>query len=380
MAEYYDMHGYTVGPVPEKEMADPYGNALQRWLMQQTGTDPRPGPAMPYSVSPVAAPVYPGQGPNLDALPPVYADEKVHHSGPDLSMRRRMQQPVGKGPNLDALPPQEEGTGLGALLSGGYEKFMQLYKANLLGTGETNRDRQERNDYPDPAVSAPATTPPPDSAAPAPGTPPVSAPDPGAPVDPNSPDNPHAMPGDDLSTFLDFVQKWFPKEGNDNARQAKADAYAAQAGERTRLLAQLAFAAGLTKAGGPMFEGIGQGLGAAAGVYGQGFDRYQRALQDSADRYQEHKDTLYKGDLSQREAALKLYTNAHEDARARAEKRYERLQSQLQTRTNEQYKAELKAADGDPAKTSDIMARWQKSGDQGIGWLPPIEQDISDSG
>ena len=113
---------------------------------------------------------------------------------------------------------------------------------------------------------------------------------------------------DGINPYLKALQEFFPNPPTGNLAQQKADANAESEKRRTALLAQLAFASGLTSAGGGSWKEMGQGFAAAGQVYDQGFERYQAALQDSADRMQKQNNTAYETDIAKREAALKLYS------------------------------------------------------------------------
>lgn len=93
-----------------------------------------------------------------------------------------------------------------------------------------------------------------------------------------------------------------------NPMQDKADEYAQREMKRTRLLAQLAFASGLTAAGGPGWDQIGKGFANAAGVYDQGHARYLKALQNSADRYAGQQEQAYQDRVREAGAIADLYT------------------------------------------------------------------------
>ncbi len=73
----------------------------------------------------------------------------------------------------------------------------------------------------------------------------------------------------------------------DNPKQNEADAYAERQLSRDKMLAQLALAAGVARSGGAGWSDIAGGLEKAGGAYDAGFERYQSALQKSADRYAE---------------------------------------------------------------------------------------------
>lgn len=93
-----------------------------------------------------------------------------------------------------------------------------------------------------------------------------------------------------------------------NPYQDVADEYAAKEMNRTKLLARLAFAAGLTSAGGPGFEKIGQGFASAAQVYDQGHERYLKALQTSADRFQAGQEQEYADRVAKAGVIADLYS------------------------------------------------------------------------
>jgi len=127
-----------------------------------------------------------------------------------------------------------------------------------------------------------------------------------APVVYSSPDSggdtatvPAAPPSDDISDTVKKLQTVLKIMGypeapsTSNPKQDAADAYAAHELDRTKLLAQLAFASGLTASAGGGYADIGKGFAAAANVYDQGQARYLKALQGSADRYTEQQKQAY---------------------------------------------------------------------------------------
>jgi hypothetical protein len=153
-------------------------------------------------------------------------------------------------------------------------------------------------------------------AIPNPNAAPVPASDPtlpqSAPVPYAPPPNP--VPPDDSTTAavpsaaspngvdqnsMEFVQNILKAIGypaapdTSNPKQDAADAYAAHEMDRTRLLARLAFAGGLTASAGGQWEGVGKGFMQAANVYDKGQQRYMKALQNSADRYSEDQKAAY---------------------------------------------------------------------------------------
>jgi hypothetical protein len=171
-------------------------------------------------------------------------------------------------------------------------------------------------------------------------TPPSEAPstDPNAPAtdpttDPNDPNyippiDTAGLPGSqEASTgalsfddYLVKIQKAYPDlDFSNNPKQALADANAKRDLDRTALLAQLSLAAGMVSGAGKSWEGIGAGFADAGKQYGEGFKRYQDALQSAADRYADQQDKRMTYDMARRKAALDLFSDAEtrrsEDAR-----------------------------------------------------------------
>lgn len=108
-----------------------------------------------------------------------------------------------------------------------------------------------------------------------------------------------ASPGPVDDDLFDKLDKLLQRMGypaapdTSNPKQAAADAYAAHELDRTKLLAQLAFAGGLTASAGGPWEDVGKGFVAAGNVYDQGQQRYLKALQNSADRYSSDQKDKY---------------------------------------------------------------------------------------
>lgn len=106
-----------------------------------------------------------------------------------------------------------------------------------------------------------------------------------------------------------LIDSIYPKrDTSPTAEQAKADEFSGNELRRTQLLAQLAFASGVTSAGGGSWEKVGGGLAAAGDVYDKGFARYQNTLQGAADRAAKLRDIQYGDELTRSEAALGLYS------------------------------------------------------------------------
>lgn len=79
--------------------------------------------------------------------------------------------------------------------------------------------------------------------------------------------------------------------------------------QRTKLLAQLALSAGIAGAGGGPWESVGKGLAAAGGVYDDGFQRYQKALEGRAQREMSRREAQYKDDFKRTELAADMYSD-----------------------------------------------------------------------
>lgn len=171
-------------------------------------------------------------------------------------------------------------------------------------------------------VAAPASVP--EAAPGVPAAAPVAAPPVAVPEELTKPDAPKPLAG--IDPYLEAIQKFFPAPPSpDTSAQQKADANIEADRRRTNLLAQLAFASGLTAAGGGSWAQIGRGFAAAGEVYDQGFARYQKALQDSADRVQKQQGVQYQADVSRREAAVKLYSADQAQQQERTQKRAEMI-------------------------------------------------------
>ncbi len=158
---------------------------------------------------------------------------------------------------------------------------------------------------------APAPTPRPEQVAP----PPVAAP----PVDPN------AAVQNGIADKRALLDQVFPqRDMSTTPEQARANDFAQREMERTNLLAQLAFASGLTAAGGGSWEKIGKGFAAAGQTYDQGFERYNKALQTAADQVAKSRDVRYGDELTRSEAAFKLYADEQKQGATAAREADER--------------------------------------------------------
>lgn len=102
-------------------------------------------------------------------------------------------------------------------------------------------------------------------------------------------------------------QLGYPDVPDTSGAYAQLDAAAAREAQRTHLLAKLAFASGLTAAGGGSWEKVAQGLSAAGEVHDKGHQRYLKALQNSADRMAQQQNMQYEHELARRNSIADLY-------------------------------------------------------------------------
>ena len=117
--------------------------------------------------------------------------------------------------------------------------------------------------------------------------------------------------------YINQMKQYFPDlDFENNPKQALADANARRDLERTKMLAQLTLAGGMVMGAGKSWEGLGKGFLGAAETYDKGFEKYQNALQDSADRWGEQNKARQAYDLARTTAGLDLYTKTMEQERA----------------------------------------------------------------
>ncbi len=205
--------------------------------------------------------------------------------------------------------------------------------------------------------------------------PPVEATPPAVVASPIPP-SPDETMEEGVGGYFDFLKKYFGEAPNGmSPQQSEADAAAKQQLDRTRLLAQLAFAGGLTAAGGGSWEKIGQGFTNAAAVHDKGFARYQEALQDSADRQLRRDTVKYQTDVGMRDAALKLYSADRSEARERAQKRADKLIDSQRSLYEKEWEAILKGDEMgtmEPERAKDWAARRRLyDEDNSLGYIPP---------
>lgn len=181
---------------------------------------------------------------------------------------------------------------------------------------------------------------------------------------------PPAQPtaAEELAYYRDFINKNYPQLNTANPKQDKADARADSEKERTRLLAQLALAGGVTAMGGGSWKNLAAGFGAAGAVYDDGFVRYQKALQESADRFAQDQDRQFEFETAKTDAAVGLYSKAQDRSAAHQEKRLEIIAKS--------FDAEGKLLEGneltgiDPEAVKDYMLRRERGMREGR-YIPP---------
>jgi hypothetical protein len=133
------------------------------------------------------------------------------------------------------------------------------------------------------------------------------------------------------------IETLFPPLDQTNPKQDIADAAAERQLAKDALLAQLALGGSMMMGAGKQWEGMGQGFIAAAGVFDKGFNRYQNALQDSADRYRQTQKDSQTYETAKKSAMLSLITQAATDRRD-ALKDYRAEQKERRTEIMDRFK------------------------------------------
>lgn len=179
-------------------------------------------------------------------------------------------------------------------------------------------------------------------------------------------------PVDPYQEAIDKLSKYFGTVPVVNPKQDEADAWAAREKNRTALLAQLAFAGGLTAAGGAGWEQVGKGFLAAGIAYDEGFQRYSDALQNSADQY----STAAERNETRRLAIAKAGIDLVESEKERQRKTWQDTLDSI----DERFGKEMDAVGGDfgadPAVLAEIQRRWELARKAGK-YIPT--HDVSDA-
>jgi len=176
----------------------------------------------------------------------------------------------------------------------------------------------------------------------------------------------------DFTTYMKKIKEAYPDLDFSNPKQAEADANARRDLDRTAMLAQLSLAAGMVKGAGVQWQGIGQGFENAGATYDKGYQKYQQALQDSADRYGKQMESQMTYDTARRQQALSMYTSAqtqaHEDARTMFTEKNKR-DWEIYQETNKREAETVKMSH------EDINKFFDKFGDQ---YKPPSDPSMMD--
>lgn len=104
-----------------------------------------------------------------------------------------------------------------------------------------------------------------------------------------------------------LINAIYPQRPVDTSAQDKADAELEKDRSRSSSEAMLALMAGIAQGSGGIWTGVGRGLAGAGQAYEQGFSRYQKALQNKADRSKSSADQSYNDQVGRSDAAVKLY-------------------------------------------------------------------------
>jgi len=178
---------------------------------------------------------------------------------------------------------------------------------------------------------------------------------------PEAKDKTTTADADPIESIVKRITDLIGTRPSDSEAQKRADAYAADDLRRTKYLAQLALASGVTSAGGGNWKDVGVGFGRAAAVYDQGFSRYQDALQGAADREFKSANQRFADKASVVNSAFDIY-NANRAAQLDRQKQIANSTKDAIGWVQKMYSdeaASLKDAGGftDPASVADLNAR-----------------------
>lgn len=139
--------------------------------------------------------------------------------------------------------------------------------------------------------------------------------------------------------------------------------------DRTKAMAQLALFAGITSGAGQQWQGMGQGLAAAGGVYDKGYDRYLSALGDKTKRSNDAAQQAYADNAAMTEQAADLVFKGRDAKYATGGKATEDRMNFIDKYFGELIKANTVEDETglkvDRAPLDDIMLRWKKSREAG---------------
>lgn len=187
-----------------------------------------------------------------------------------------------------------------------------------------------------------------------------SAPDTPAPVDPI----------EAIRQQKAMIDAIYPQRPQMDAGYDAVDANMEKERQRMEIMARLAFFSGITKAAGGSWESVGEGLGNAAGVYSQGFERYQQALERKAERMNRANDQRYADEVGRSDAAIGLYKQQQDLEKSRMTDARQRIKDRM-SYIDDYFKERLKLAKGtdlepaDPVAVDKIMKEWQISRERG---------------
>lgn len=218
----------------------------------------------------------------------------------EMSMGRLRRDPSGVGAAVDDAVSPHGGTF--APIAGflkATSPLYQIYKNWNFGNPNARPPIDERD--------KPFQGPPMPPELPAEAGPPAEAAPPPAPA--TAPVNPYAI---DPASLTPDVQQWqeflrgiMPQRPDTSGAYKEAMDYANRDKERTRLLARLALASGITASAGGQWKSVAQGLSAAGAVYDDGFKRYQQTLEKAAQRDVDNANQAYEEEAGIAESAFK---------------------------------------------------------------------------
>lgn len=163
-----------------------------------------------------------------------------------------------------------------------------------------------------------------------------------------------------------LINAIYPERPVDTSSQDRADAELEKDRSRSSSEAMLALMAGIAQGSGGIWAGVGKGLAGAGQAYEQGFSRYQKALQNKADRSKSDADQHYNDQVGRSDAAVKLYAQQQtltKDANTLARQQFKDTQEEIDKRFTEMLRTQ-KGTDLNPPDEAAIartMHLWDLS-------------------
>lgn len=138
---------------------------------------------------------------------------------------------------------------------------------------------------------------------------------------PPSPVDPYQVIQDEVAKRMELLKGMM----GEAPKQPQQQYDASQEKNRTKYLAQLALAAGITSGAGANWKGVGQGFAAAGEVYDEGFKRYRDVLQKNAEIDFANQQAAYQQNADLVSGAYDMYDSERKAARDIMKQSQERL-------------------------------------------------------